>query len=260
MMTNSQLRRYLTDLNLSTKARAFISHIREPITPALSRSDERSTRGQFVSKKMRRVIPCEGRGTDLLWGLALESDPSVLEFYVEPPITTLSLGEPNDEKRKAATVPYYFVLWADVAGWADCLTDEDLAGFGTTYPGRYCCDAHGRWYCPIGECFARPFGLSYRVLTPSQILSAAMWEKHHARKRRSQAFPRVLGYGRTSNTPSTNLCLRRPLGPTDPPRSRKALAMDVVAADLKNGLTPCSSVMSAHRFCRPEEYIEVVGK
>lgn len=35
--------------------------------------------------------------------------------------------------------------------------------------GRYCRDGSGRWRGPIGEAFARPLGLFYRVVTPKQV-------------------------------------------------------------------------------------------
>jgi len=167
MMTDRQLRRYFSALSLAAQAQSFISFVRQLRTQESLRTVGRTAAGSFPSAKMRRAIPCDSRGADSLWALALESDPSVLEFYLEPPRTELYFSKPNEAQLDALVAPYFFVLWLDGAGWADCLMEDFLTHVARTNPGRYCHDGPGRWSCPIGEAFARPFGLSYRVLTQS---------------------------------------------------------------------------------------------
>jgi putative transposase len=170
MMTTRQLRRYFSNLSLPAQAQSFISMVRQLNGPASSRAVQRSAPGKFASAKMRSANSFEVRGTELLWVLALESDPFVLEYFLQHPHDKPSFGSENNQTSETLTAPYFFVLWTDGAGWADCLTDDQLAGFAGTHPGRYYRDTSGRWRCPVGEAFARPFGFCYRVLTPCQIL------------------------------------------------------------------------------------------
>jgi putative transposase len=171
MMTNRQLPQYFSNLGLPPQAQSFISIVRDLNSSASTRSAGRPAPWRFASGKMRRVISFEGM--DLPWVLALEAASSVLEYMLELPTDKPPPGNEHRQSSKTPTTPYFFVLWEDAAGWADCLTDDDLAGIATRQPGRYCRDTSGRWRCPIGEAFARPLGFCYRVLTPKHIIPAA---------------------------------------------------------------------------------------
>lgn len=160
IMTAARLQRYLDDNGLTEGARSCINMIR---TSAPAWQGPAATRG-FNGANKRATGYTEVPAGDACWASALAANGNVLEVYYQPPRSPSSTGAPAK-----VGAPYFFVLWVDQAGWADCQTEDDLERIAMQQPGRYCRDASGHWRSPIGEAFARPLGLCYRVLTPEQV-------------------------------------------------------------------------------------------
>jgi putative transposase len=183
-MTTAQLQHYLDDNGLTEGARSCINIIR---ASAPAWQGPAATRG-FNGADKRAAGYAEVPAEDSRWASALAANGNVLEVYYQPPRSPSSAGAPAK-----VSAPYFFVLWADRAGWADCQTEDDLERMALQQPGRYCRDVSGRWRSPIGEAFARPLGLCYRVLTPAQVFGRLAADDFHARPsscdgvRRSQA-------------------------------------------------------------------------
>jgi hypothetical protein len=171
-MTAAQLQRYFDENGLTEGARSCIRLIRAS-APAWKGPAE--IRG-FNGTDNRAVVYAEMPAGDLPWASALAADANVLEVYYQPPRLPSS-AEPLTK----VSAPYFFVLWVHQAGWADCQTEEDLERMALQQPGRYYRDASGRWRSPIGEEFARPLGLCYRVLTPEQAFRRLAADDFHAR-------------------------------------------------------------------------------
>jgi hypothetical protein len=118
---------------------------------------------------MRLTIQFESHRVELPFVYEMEHDPSVLEYYDQPPSIPLAYQAANGRRLSVMHTPDYFVLRQDSAGWVECKTSEDLEKLVVSTPNRYLRDGNGGWRCPPGEGHASTLGLDYRVWSSAEI-------------------------------------------------------------------------------------------
>jgi transposase InsO family protein len=118
---------------------------------------------------MGLTIQFESHRVELPLVYEMEHDPSVLEYYDQPPSIPLAYQAANGRRLSVMHTPDYFVLRLDSAGWVECKTSEDLAKLAITAPNRYFRDGSGHWRCPPGEAHGSAMGLDYRVWSSAEI-------------------------------------------------------------------------------------------
>jgi hypothetical protein len=118
---------------------------------------------------MAATIQFESHRVELPVVYELEHDPSVLEYYDQPPSIPLFYESGNGRRLSVIHTPDFFVLRTDAAGWEECKAEQDLEKLAEKGPNRYRRDSNGGWLCPPGESHAKEFGLYYRVLSSATI-------------------------------------------------------------------------------------------
>jgi putative transposase len=118
---------------------------------------------------MGLTIQFESHRVELPFLYEMEHDPSVLEYYDQPPSIPLAYQAANGRRLSVMHTPDYFVLRQDSAGWVECKTSEDLEKLAASAPNRYLRDGNGNWRCPPGETHASALGLEYRVWSSADI-------------------------------------------------------------------------------------------
>jgi hypothetical protein len=86
---------------------------------------------------MRLTIQFESHRVELPFVYEMEHDPSVLEYYDQPPSIPLAYQAANGRRLSVMHTPDYFVLRQDSAGWVECKTSEDLEKLVVSTPNRY---------------------------------------------------------------------------------------------------------------------------
>lgn len=125
--------------------------------------------GRYPSRKMGVTIQFESHRVELPFIYELEHDPSVLEYYDQPPSIPLVYDASNGRRLSVLHTPDFFVIRKEAAGWEECKTDQDLGKLAAKSPNRYEQDTDGQWRCAPGEFHASPFGLYYRVRSAGSI-------------------------------------------------------------------------------------------
>jgi hypothetical protein len=108
------------------------------------------------------TIQFESHRVELARIYELEHDPSVLEYWDQPPSFKLEYKSTHGKRIVAFHTPDYFVIRSDSAGWEECKTEEELVRWVQKSPNRYS-RRDDIWHCPPGEEYAREFGLTYCV-------------------------------------------------------------------------------------------------
>jgi transposase InsO family protein len=114
------------------------------------------------------TIQFESHRVELAAIVVMEHDPTVLEYYDQPPPVKLLYPSRGGRSLGVIHTPDFFVIRPDGAGWEEWKTERDLTRLSERMPGRYTRD-DGRWCCPPGDRHAEPLGLYYRVRTSSEI-------------------------------------------------------------------------------------------
>jgi transposase InsO family protein len=115
------------------------------------------------------VIQAESHKNELAGVYEMEHDPTVLEFFDQPPPIKLSYQARNGRQIGVLHTPDYFVLRTDAVGWEEWKTEEDLERLAEQMPHRYLRHEDGRWRCPPGEHVATPLSFYYRVRSSREI-------------------------------------------------------------------------------------------
>jgi len=115
------------------------------------------------------TIQFESHRVELPFVYEVEHDPSVLEYYDQPPAIPLAYYAANGRRLSVMHTPDYFLLRQNSAGWVECKTPEDLEKLAIKSPHRYFRDSDGNWRCPPGEERASALGLNYRVWSSAQV-------------------------------------------------------------------------------------------
>ncbi len=118
---------------------------------------------------MGLAIQFESHRVELPVIYELEHNPSVLEYYDQPPSIPLVYESGNGKRLSVIHTPDFFVIRADSAGWEECKAEQDLEKLGERSPNRYRRDSNGGWQCPPGESYAKEVGLYYSVRSSATI-------------------------------------------------------------------------------------------
>jgi putative transposase len=125
--------------------------------------------GRYPSSKMGVSIQFESEHVELWAIYAMERDDDVLEFYEQPSRIPLSYRAKSGRKTTQWHTPDFFVLRRESAGWEEWKPAESLEPLAASMPARYQQSGTGQWYCPPGETYAKPLGLSYRVRSSAEF-------------------------------------------------------------------------------------------
>lgn len=173
MLTSDELALLCERLHLSSEAQAVLQHIRSSPPARRVGSGGQNVPVRYQSRKMGQTIQAESRTVEFAGVYLMEHDPTVYEFWDQPP--TLPLQYPvklkNGKTRhiKVHHTPDYFVIRHDALGWEEWKTEDALRRFEQQESQRYVRDEQGKWRCPPGEALAAPLGFYYHVRSSAEI-------------------------------------------------------------------------------------------
>jgi putative transposase len=168
MLSNEELLAWLRHVRLPESGQSIVRQVRSSDPARRVGGGRRNVSGRYPSRKMGITIQFESHRVELARIYELEHDPSVLEYWDQPPSFKLEYKSARGKRVVAVHTPDYFVIRADSAGWEECKTEEDLLRWSEKSPHRYC-RREEIWCCPPGENYALPFGLTYCVRSSSDI-------------------------------------------------------------------------------------------
>ena len=168
MLGNEELLAWFQQVRLPDCGRSIVHQVRSSDPARRVGGGRRNVSGRYPSRKMGITIQFESHRVELARIYELEHDPSVLEYWDQPPSFKLEYKSALGKRVVAVHTPDYFVIRADSAGWEECKTEEDLLRWSQKSPHRYC-RREDTWYCHPGEDHARPFGLTYCVRSSRDI-------------------------------------------------------------------------------------------
>ncbi len=169
MLTESEFSEWSASLSLSSQQYRMVQSIRSSPPSRRVRGRVGNVVGRYPSKKMGVVIQFESHRNELARIYELEYDPSVLEYYDQPPKIKLQYCCLNGRQIGVLHTPDFFVIRRDRGGWEECKTESELEKLGLKMPNRYQLDSNGNWRCPPGEDFAQNWGLYYQVCSDKEI-------------------------------------------------------------------------------------------
>ena len=162
MLGAEELLAWFQRVRLPECGRSIVRQIRSSEPTRRVGGGRRNVSGRYPSRKMGITIQFESHRVELARIYELEHDPTVLEYWDQPPSFKLDYKSARGKRVVTVHTPDYFVLRADGAGWEECKTEEDLLRLSQKSPHRYF-QRDGTWRCPPGEDHARAFGLTYCV-------------------------------------------------------------------------------------------------
>ena len=115
---------------------------------------------------MRMVIQAESQ-LELSAIYLKEHDPSILEFYDQPPVLKLTYEGPRHQG--VLYTPDFFVIGRGHMGWEEWRPQERLRALAAEHPNRFRLDEAGIWHFIPGEQFAEPLGLFFRLRSSAEI-------------------------------------------------------------------------------------------
>jgi putative transposase len=169
MLDQPQLKEWARKLNLSEQAERVIEEIRSSAPARRVQGRRGNVSGCYPSRKMGVTIQFESHRNELAAVYDLEHDPSVLEFYDQPPPIKLNWVTTAGRGAGVFHTPDYFVIRVDAAGYEECKPEQELLRLAEKSPQRYQHDETGRWRCPPGESAAGRIGLYYRLRSSDGI-------------------------------------------------------------------------------------------
>lgn len=168
MLTDFELRKYLSTLQLSQAGRDYIDLVRasEPTRRVQSRIG--NVPGKYPSLKMGRTIQFESHRNELAFITKAEYNAEVIEYWDQPPSIPLRYKTNTDRNLGVIHTPDFFLLKSNSAGWVECKTQKDLEKLTVRNPNRFYFDGT-RWRCPPGEQLANNYGFFYQVWSSTEI-------------------------------------------------------------------------------------------
>jgi len=158
-------------LGLPEPTRLAIDHIRSSGPSRRVGGGSSNVCGRYPSKKMGVTIQFESHRVELAGIYEMEHDPSVLEYFDQPPPIKLTYESPTGRKMGVWHTPDFFVIRDREAGWEEWKTEEGLQRLKDRNPNRYFPKPkeQGGWDCPPGVAYAAPLGLYYHVRSSAEI-------------------------------------------------------------------------------------------
>lgn len=169
MLSESDFSAWCRRLDLSAKCCEIVANVRSRPPTRRVGGGSSNVSGRYPSRKTGATIQVESRRVELAAIYELEHDPSILEYYDQPPAIPLAYSSRNGRRLSVLHTPDFFVIRADEAGWEECKAEQELEKLAEKSPNRYRPDSNGGWLCPPGESHASEFGLYYRVRSSGTI-------------------------------------------------------------------------------------------
>ncbi len=169
MLSEADFSAWCGRLRLSATCCEIVSDVRSRPPTRRVGGGRSNVSGRYPSRKMGVTIQFESHRVELPAIYEMEHDPSVLEYYDQPPSISLACASANERRLSVLHTPDFFAIRADAAGWEECKTEQDLEKLAEKSPNRYRRDSNGGWQCPPGESYANQFGLYYRVRSSAAI-------------------------------------------------------------------------------------------
>ena len=168
MLGNEELLAWFQRVRLPEGSRSIVHQVRSSDPARRVGGGHQNVSGRYPSKKMGVTIQFESHRVELARIYELEHDPSVLEYWDQPPSFKLEYKSTQGKRIVAFHTPDYFVIRSDSAGWEECKTEEELVRWVQKSPNRYS-RYDDIWHCPPGEEYARAFSLTYCVRSSRDI-------------------------------------------------------------------------------------------
>jgi putative transposase len=169
MLTQQEFELWCEHLKFPSAIQSLIARIRAAEPARRVKSGAGNVSGRYPSRKMGCTIQFESHRNELATILELEHDPTIREYYDQPPAIKLNYHAKSGKALGVLHTPDFFVIADQGAGWIECKTEEDLVRLAETQPTRYARDERGHWRCRPGEEYAVPRGLSYRLKSSAEI-------------------------------------------------------------------------------------------
>jgi transposase InsO family protein len=157
--------------HIPEKTRALIKTIRSSGPSRRVGGGLSNVCGRYPSKKMGVTIQFESHRVELAGIYEMEHDPSVAEYFDQPPPIRLVYESPGGRQLRVLHTPDFFVIRDSEAGWEEWKTEEELHHLNARNPKRYLPKPkeQGGWDCPPGAAYAAALGLYYRVRSSAEI-------------------------------------------------------------------------------------------
>jgi putative transposase len=169
VLGHDDLLSWFQKLDLPEATCSVINHIRASNPSRLVGGGSSNVCGRYPSKKMGVTIQFESHRVELAGIYEMEHDPSVLEYFDQPPPIKLNYGSPTGKGIGVVHTPDFFVIREREAGWEEWKTEEELERLKSRSPNRYSPKDPTGWDCPPGTGYAEPLGLYYRVRSSAEI-------------------------------------------------------------------------------------------
>ena len=138
-------------LGLDETTRATITAARSHHPTRRVGGGRQNVSGRYPSRKMGVTIQFESHRVELPFVYETEHDPTVLEYYDQPPSIPLAYPTASGRRLSVMHTPDYFVLRHDSAGWVECKAEDDLEKLAIKSPHRYVREDDGNWRLPAGR-------------------------------------------------------------------------------------------------------------
>ncbi len=169
MLSEQEFFLYCQRLAFSSQAQAALAAIRSSPPSRRVGGGRKNIPVRYPSRKMGVTIQAESHKNELAGVYEMEHDPTVLEYYDQPPPMKLQYPAKNGRQIGVLHTADFFVMRADSAGWEEWKTEDDLIRCSQEMPHRYVRSDDGQWRCPPGETVASPLGFYYRLRSSAQI-------------------------------------------------------------------------------------------
>jgi putative transposase len=169
MLTQEQLAQFYRAKEIPEPTQAVIERVRNSPPARRVRAGRGNVIVHYPSIKMGVTIQAESHTVELAFLLDAEIDPSIYEYYDQPPSFVVHYADDKGRNRGHWHTADYFVLGEHFCGWVECKPETKLEQLTEKSPKRYLRDEHGKWRCPPGEAYAQQYGLSYRVFSSAEI-------------------------------------------------------------------------------------------
>lgn len=169
MLNNDGLERYFSEHNLAAAARDYIRRTRdsEP-SRVVGQRAHKNVCTWFASRKMGRTIQSESRTAEQRYVHEYEFDEDVLEYWDQPPTTSIIRTDKCGVLRPGPYTPDFLVLYKSGPRIEEVKTDQQLHKLTSTNPTDWLRADGGFQYRPAVEKFLE-FGLPFSVRCTSSL-------------------------------------------------------------------------------------------
>jgi hypothetical protein len=147
MLTQQEFELWCEHLKFPSAIQSLIARIRAAEPARRVKSGAGNVSGRYPSRKMGCTIQFESHRNELATILELEYDPTIREYYDQPPAIKLNYHAKSGKALGVLHTPDFFVIADQGAGWIECKTEEDLVRLAETQPKRYARDERGHCRC-----------------------------------------------------------------------------------------------------------------